>query len=50
MVLLLARLSHHLLVSGKQRHSRVPTTQRQLQVYGLVQLLRDVWALRGVIR
>ena len=50
MVLLLARLAHHLLVWGKQWLSRVPTTRRRLQSYGLVRLLRDVWAVPGVIR
>jgi hypothetical protein len=50
MVLLLARLAHHLLVWGKQWLSRVPATRRRLQGYGLVRLLRDVWAVPGGIR
>jgi hypothetical protein len=50
MVLLLARLAHHLLLWGKQWLSRVPATRRRLQGYGLVHLLRDVWAVPGVIR
>src|SRR3989440_3291531 len=50
MVLLLARLAHHLLVWGKQWLSRVPATRRRLQGYGVVGLLRDVWAVPGVIR
>jgi DDE family transposase len=50
MVLLLARLAHHLLLWGKQWLSRVPTTRRRLQGYGLVRLLREVWAVPGVIR
>jgi hypothetical protein len=50
MVLLLARLAHHLLLWGKQWLSRVPATRRRLQGYGLVRLLRDVWAVPGVIR
>jgi hypothetical protein len=50
MVLLLARLAHHLLLWGKQWLSRVPATRRRLQSYGLVRLLRDVWAVPGVIR
>jgi hypothetical protein len=50
MVLLLARLAHHLLLWGKQWVSWVPTTRRRLQGYGLVRLLRDVWAVPGVIR
>jgi Transposase DDE domain group 1 len=49
-VLLLARLAHHLLLWGKQWLSQVPTTRRRLQGYGLVRLLRDVWAVPGVIR
>ena len=50
MVLLLARLAHHLLLWGKQWLSRVPTTRRRLHGYGWVRLLRDVWAVPGVIR
>jgi DDE family transposase len=50
MVLLLARLAHHLLLWGKQWLSRVPSPRRRLQGYGLVRLLRDVWAVPGVIR
>jgi Transposase DDE domain group 1 len=50
MVLLVARLAHHLLLWGKQWLSRVPSTRRRLQGYGLVRLLRDVWAVPGVIR
>jgi hypothetical protein len=46
MVLLLARLAHHLLLWGKQWLRQVPTTRRRLQGYGLVRLLRDVWAVR----
>jgi hypothetical protein len=49
-VLLLARLAHHLLLWGKQWLSREPSTRRRLQGYGLVRLLRDVWAVPGVIR
>jgi Transposase DDE domain len=50
MVRLLARLAHHLLLWGKQWRRRVPATRRRLQGYGLVRLLRDVWAVPGVIR
>jgi hypothetical protein len=50
MVLLLARLAHHLLLWGKQWLSRVPATRWRLRGYGLVRLLRDVWAVPGVIR
>ena len=49
-VLLLARLAHHLLLWGKQWLSQVPATRRRLQGYGLVRLLRDVWAVPGVLR
>jgi len=47
MVLLLPRLAPHLLLWGKQWLSRVPSTRRRLQGYGLVRLLRDVWAVPG---
>ncbi len=50
MVLLLARLAHHLLLWGKQWLRRVPATRQRLRGYGLVRLLRDVWAVPGVIR
>jgi hypothetical protein len=50
MVLLLARLAHHLLLWGKQWLSQVPSTRQRLRGYGLVRLLRDVWAVPGVIR
>jgi hypothetical protein len=50
MVLLLARLAHHLLLWGKQWLSRVPATRQRLRGFGLVRLLRDVWAVPGVIR
>jgi hypothetical protein len=49
-VLLLARLAQHLRLWGKQGLSRVPATRRRLQGYGLVRLLRDVWAVPGSIR
>src|SRR6201993_1985966 len=50
MGLLLARLAHHVLLWGKQWLSRVPATRQRLQGYGLVRLVRDVWAVPGVIR
>jgi hypothetical protein len=50
MVRLLARLAHHLLLWGKRWRSRVPVTRRRLRGDGLVRLLRDVWAVPGVIR
>ena len=49
MVLLLARLAHHLLLWGKQWLSRVPATRRRLQGYGLGRLHCEVWAIpRGI--
>ncbi len=50
MVLLLARLAPHLLLWGKRWRRRVPGTRRRLRGYGVVRLLRDVWAVPGVIR
>ena len=50
MVLLLARLAHHLLLWGKPWLSRGPGTRQRLRGDGLVRLLRDVWAVPGVIR
>jgi hypothetical protein len=50
MVLLLARLAHHLLLWGTQWLSRVPTTRQRLQGYGLVRVLRDGWAVPGGLR
>ena len=50
MVLLVARLAHHLLLWGQQWLSRVPATRQRLRGYGLVRLRRDVWAVPGVIR
>jgi hypothetical protein len=46
-VLLLARLAHHLLLWGKRWRRQVPATRPRLQGYGLVRLLRDVWAVPG---
>src|ERR671922_883908 len=50
MVLLLARLAHHLLLWGKQWLSRVPATRRRVGGRRGVRVLRDVWAVPGVIR
>ena len=47
---LVARLAHHLLLWGKQGLSRGPATRWRLWGYGFVRLLRDVWAVPGVIR
>src|SRR5215468_8589526 len=49
-VLLLARLAHHLLLWSKRWLSRVPTTRRRLEGYGLVRLLQEGMTVPGVIR
>jgi len=49
-VLLLARLAHHLLLWSKQWLSRVPSTRWRLQGYGLVRLLQEVYTVPGVTR
>ena len=48
MVLLLARLAHHLLVWAKLWLSREPTTRRRLRS-GLVRLLHEVETVPGVL-
>jgi hypothetical protein len=50
MVLLLARLAHHLLLWSKRWLSRVPTTRGRLDGYGLVRLLQEGMTVPGVIR
>lgn len=50
MVLLLARLAHHLLLWSKRWLSRVPTTRWRLEGYGLVRLLQEGTTVPGVIR
>jgi hypothetical protein len=50
MVLLLARLAHHLLLWSKRWLSRVPATRWRWRGDGLVRLLREVWTVPGVIR
>jgi len=50
MVLLLARLAHHLLVWSKRWLSRVPTTRWRLRGYGLIRLLQEAWTVPGVMR
>jgi Transposase DDE domain group 1 len=50
MVLLLARLAHHLLLWSKRWLSRVPTTRGRLEGYGLVRLLQEGTTVPGVIR
>ena len=49
-VLLFARLAHHLLLWSKQWLSRVPSTRWRLQGYGLVRLLQEVYTVPGVTR
>jgi len=49
-VLLLARLAHHLLLWSKRWLSRVPTTRRRLDGYGLVRLLQEGMTVPGVIQ
>jgi hypothetical protein len=50
MVVLLARLAHHLLLWSKRWLSRVPTTRWRLEGYGLVRLLQEGTTVPGVIR
>ena len=50
MVLLLARLVHHLLLWSKRWLSRVPTTRGRLDGYGLVRLLQEGTTVPGIIR
>jgi len=50
MVVLLARLAHHLLLWSKRWLSRVPTTRGRLDGYGLVRLLQEGMTVPGVIR
>jgi hypothetical protein len=48
-VLLLARLAHHLLIWAKRWLSREPATRRRLRGYGLVRLLQEVGTVPGVL-
>lgn len=50
MVLLLARLAHHLLLWSKRWLSQVPDTRWRLEGYGLVRLLQEVYTVPGVTR
>lgn len=50
MVLLLARLAHHILLWSKGWLSRVPPTRWRLDGYGLVRLLQEGMTVPGVIR
>jgi DDE family transposase len=49
-VMLLARLAHHILLWSKRWLSRVPTTRWRLDGYGLVRLLQEGTTVPGVIR
>jgi len=49
-VLLLARLAHHILLWSKRWLSRVPSTRGRLEGYGLVRLLQEGTTVPGVIR
>jgi hypothetical protein len=49
-VILLARLAHHLLVSAKRWLSREPPTRCRLRGYGLVRLLQEVGTVPSVLR
>lgn len=49
MVLLLARLAHHLLAWAKRWLSREPITRRRLRGYGLVRLLHEVGTAPGIL-
>jgi hypothetical protein len=49
LVLLLARLAHHLLRWSKQWLSRLPQLRRRLRGYGVVRLLQEVWTVPGVL-
>jgi hypothetical protein len=49
LVLLLARLAHHLLVWSKQWLSRLPQLRHRLRGYGVVRVLQEVWTVPGVL-
>ncbi|SRR6266568_556465 len=50
MVLLLARLAHHLLLWSKRWLSRVPAIRWRLRGYGVVRLLQEVWTVPGIMQ
>ncbi len=50
MVVLLARLAHHILLWSQRWLSQGPTTRRRLHGYGLVRLLQEGTTVPGVIR
>ena len=49
LVLLLARLAHHLLVWSQQWLNRLPQLRHRLRGYGVVRLLQEVWTVPGVL-
>jgi Transposase DDE domain group 1 len=49
-LLLLARLAHHILLWSKRWLSQVPATRWRLEGYGLVRLLQEVYTVPGVTR
>lgn len=49
-VLLLARLAHHLLVWSRRWLSRVPAIRWRLRGYGVVRLLQEVWTVPGIMQ
>jgi Transposase DDE domain group 1 len=49
LVLLLARLAHHLLVWSQQWLRRLPQLRHRLRGYGVVRLLQEVWTVPGVL-
>jgi Transposase DDE domain group 1 len=49
LVLLLARLAHHLLLWSKQWLSRLPQLRHRLRGYGVVRLLQEVWTVPGML-
>lgn len=50
MLLLVARLAHHILLGSKRWLSQVPATRWRLEGYGLVRLLQEVYTVPGVTR
>ena len=49
LVLLLARLAHHLLVWSQQWLNRLPQLRHRWRGYGVVRLLQEVWTVPGVL-
>ncbi len=48
-VLLWARLAHHLLVWSRRWRSRVPALRWRLRGYGVARLLQAVWTVPGMM-